>query len=209
MKKYKHLVFDVDGTLLNSVQVVLGSMQRALVDLLGKEFSVDELKFAFGMPGIRSLGILGVEDPEKNIEVWMKYYDQFEDEIGSPFYEGMKEVLEILVEKGISLGVVTSKMREETRLTFQKYQMNPYFSCCVTSDDTPRGKPFPDPLLRYMELTGAKREEILYFGDTDYDMQCAKDAGIDRVLVLWGCMNPEGIESTYRLEKPEEILQFV
>ena len=64
-------------------------------------------------------------------------------------------------------------------------------------------------MLEYMRQTGARPEEILYIGDSIYDMQCAQAAGVDHALALWGCLLPEGIEATYHLEKAEDILEFV
>ena len=86
--------------------------------------------------------------------------------------------------------------------------MRKLFPWVVTASDTPKGKPYPDPMLEYLRRTGAAPEEVLYFGDTAYDMDCARSAGVDHALVLWGCLSPEGIEATYRLEKAEEILEF-
>lgn len=79
----------------------------------------------------------------------------------------------------------------------------------MTSSDTRKGKPFPDPMLEYLKRTGAEPGEVLYLGDSVHDMACARDAGVDHGLVLWGSLMPDGIEATYRLEKPEEILGFV
>ncbi|MEI3525434.1 MAG: HAD-IA family hydrolase [Eubacteriales bacterium] len=86
--------------------------------------------------------------------------------------------------------------------------MRNYFETVITSSDTEKGKPAPDPMLAYLEKTGAAKEEVLYFGDTCYDMECARSAGVDQALVLWGCLRPEGIESTYQVEKVEDILSF-
>ena len=63
-------------------------------------------------------------------------------------------------------------------------------------------------MLEYLRRTGARPEEVIYFGDTAYDMDCARAAGVDQALVLWGCLNPDGIEATWRLERIEEIPRF-
>ena len=79
----------------------------------------------------------------------------------------------------------------------------------MTASDTRRGKPYPDPMLEYLKNTGAKPEEVLFFGDSSYDMECAKGAGVDHALVLWGGIPPEEIEADYRLLEVKEILNFV
>ena len=130
------------------------------------------------------------------------------ERLGMPLFPGMREILERLREKGASLGIITSKLREEYDEHFEKQGLLELFPCVVTASDTPKGKPYPDPMLEYLRRTGAAPEEVLYFGDTAYDMDCARSAGVDHALVLWGCLSPEGIEATYRLEKAEEILEF-
>lgn len=209
MKKYKHLVFDIDGTLLDTVKIHSVSLQRAVEEVRGVKIPLEDLSFSFGIPGIRALEILGFEHPEEDIKVWIRHYDICAKEFGKKMFPGVQQVLEQLKKSGVTLGIITSKLRDEYERDANECGMQPYFDCAVTASDTERGKPHPDPMLKYMELTGARPEEILYFGDSIYDMQCGQAAGVDHVLVLWGCLNPEGIEATYRLEKPEEILSFV
>ncbi len=209
MKKYKHLVFDIDGTLINTEKVNCVSLQRAVEELRGEKLTYEETLFSFGIPGIRSLELLGFENPKEQIKVWIKHYDQCAREFGKPMYPGIKSVLEALKVSEVELGIITSKLRSEYERDAVECGLRPYFQQAVTSSDTEKGKPYPDPMRKYMEMTGAKPEEILYLGDSIYDMQCAQAAGVDHALVLWGCIDPEGITATYRLEKPEEILQFV
>ena len=64
-------------------------------------------------------------------------------------------------------------------------------------------------MFAYLKMTGAAPEESLFFGDTVDDMDCARGAGVEHALVLWGCLCPDEIEATYKLEKVEDILDFV
>ena len=169
---------------------------------------LEDLYFSFGIPGVRAMEILGFPEPEKAVQVWIRNYSACAERLGMPLFPGMREILERLREKGASLGIITSKLREEYDEHFEKQGLLELFPCVVTASDTPKGKPYPDPMLEYLRRTGAAPEEVLYFGDTAYDMDCARSAGVDHALVLWGCLSPEGIEATYRLEKAEEILEF-
>ena len=208
MKTYKHLVFDIDGTIIDSAKINMLSLQETVKDLRGDVMPLEDLYFSFGIPGVRAMEILGFPEPEKAVQVWIRNYSACAERLGMPLFPGMREILERLREKGASLGIITSKLREEYDEHFEKQGLLELFPCVVTASDTPKGKPYPDPMLEYLRRTGAAPEEVLYFGDTAYDMDCARSAGVDHALVLWGCLSPEGIEATYRLEKAEEILEF-
>lgn len=208
MKTYQHLVFDIDGTIIDSAQVNMLSLQETVKELRGEVMPLEKLYFSFGIPGIRAMEILDFPEPEKALKAWIRNYTACAERMGMPLFPGMREILGKLQESGFSLGIITSKLREEYDDHFGKQGLLELFPCAVTSSDTSRGKPYPDPMLEYLRRTGAKPEEVLYFGDTVYDMDCARAAGVDQALVLWGCLEPDGVEATYRLEKPEDILRF-
>ena len=208
MKTYKHLVFDIDGTIIDSAKINMLSLQETVKELRGDVMPLEDLYFSFGIPGVRAMEILGFPEPEKAVQVWIRNYSACAERLGMPLFPGMREILERLREKGASLGIITSKLREEYDEHFEKQGLLELFPWVVTASDTPKGKPYPDPMLEYLRRTGAAPEEVLYFGDTAYDMDCARSAGVDHALVLWGCLSPERIEATYRLEKAEEILEF-
>ena len=143
------------------------------------------------------------------LQRWEKEYLSCAKESPGQLFPGMEETLEKLSGREVHLGLITSKTRSEYEADFRDRELGGYFDCVVTSSDTRKGKPFPDPMLEYLKRTGAKPGEVLYLGDSVHDMTCARDAGVDHGLVLWGSLMPDGIEATYRLEKPEEILGFV
>lgn len=208
MKTYKHLVFDIDGTIIDSADINMISLQEAVKELRGETMPLEDLYFSFGIPGIRAMEILGFPDPAEALRVWLRHYAACSERLGMPLFPGMREVLEKLHREGVSLGIITSKLREEYDDHFGRRGLLELFPCAVTASDTPKGKPYPDPMLEYLRRTGVSPEEVIYFGDTAYDMDCARAAGVDQALVLWGCLNPDGIEATWRLERIEEIPRF-
>lgn len=209
MKTYTHLVFDIDGTLIDTAKIHLTSLERTLERLWGKDKVFPDLKFTFGIPGVRSMELLGFSDPEAAHKVWEEEYTACSKEMGIELFEGMREILEKLKDTKTPLGIITSKNRREYEEDFDRRGLADYFACAVTASDTSRGKPFADPMLEYLRRTGADPREVLFFGDSVYDMDCARAAGVDGALVLWGSLNPEGIEADYQLEDMEEILSFV
>ena len=93
--------------------------------------------------------------------------------------------------------------------SFLPFQISEYFQTVITADDTVRHKPDPEPMLAYMERTGVCPRQILYIGDSIYDMQCAAQAGVDSCLALWGCRCPDGILSTHRFEEPAGMMRWL
>lgn len=208
MKTYKHLVFDVDGTLINTERIHFASLEKVLKKFWGEDAILPDLRFSFGIPGIRTMEILELPDPEAACREWEQTFVECAEKIEITPFDGIEEALEKLSEMGVSLGIITSRSRREYEEDLGQQRLGDYFSCVVTASDTGRGKPYPDPMLEYLKNTGAKPEEVLYFGDSPYDMECAKGAGVDRALVLWGGIPPEEIEADYRLLEVKEILNF-
>lgn len=208
MKAYSHLVFDIDGTLIDTVKIHMISLERTLKKYWGADAKLPDLRFSFGIPGTATMETLKFADPAEAHREWEKEYLACAKEAPGQLFPGMKETLEKLKGTKTAMGIITSKTRSEYEEDFRGRGLGEYFTCVVTSTDTERGKPFPEPMLEYLKQTGAKPGEVLYLGDSVHDMACARAAGVDHALVLWGSLMPEGIEATYRLEKPEEILGF-
>lgn len=209
MKTYKHLVFDVDGTLINTEKIHFASLEQVLKKYWGEEAVLPDLRFSFGIPGLRTMEILELPNPKEANREWERTYIEYAGKMGFTPFEGIEAVLERLSETEASLGIITSRSRKEYEKDFVGWKPGSYFSCVVTASDTRRGKPYPDPMLEYLKNTGAKPEEVLFFGDSSYDMECARGAGVDCALVLWGGVPLEKLEADYRLREVEEILNFV
>lgn len=123
--------------------------------------------------------------------------------------EGIVPLLDFLKKKGCVLGIITSKTMPQYTSSFLPFQISEYFQTVITADDTVRHKPDPEPMLAYMERTGVCPRQILYIGDSIYDMQCAAQAGVDSCLALWGCHCPDGILSTHRFEEPAAMMRWL
>lgn len=109
----------------------------------------------------------------------------------------------------IVTGVVTSKTKKEFQDDFVPFGLTPYLPYVICADDTERHKPHPEPILKFLELSGAKAETSIYIGDTIYDYECARDAGVDFGLALWGCNQPDAIPAKYKFKNPEEIVNLL
>lgn len=204
---YTHVVFDIDGTLIDSEKAVLKSLQKTILEEKGIKESLDDLRFALGIPGKVALSKFEIEDLENVEEKWDKYLMEYFDEI--TLFDGIKEVVQELKLKGINLGIITSKTKKEYENEFIRFGIESYFDVIVCADDTLKHKPNSDPMDKYLQVTGAKREETIYIGDSIYDIQCSKNAGIDSALALWGAEDSDEFNSTYKLNKPKDILDIL
>lgn len=204
---YEAIIFDVDGTLIDTEKAVLGSLQKMLEVDEGRQVPTEDLAFVLGIPGTRSLPQLGIKNIERANERWNAFMKDFFHTI--EIFDGIRELLQNLSERDKVLGIVTSKRQEELINDFMPFGLSDYLAHTVCADDTTKHKPHPDPLLKFMEISGADPKHSIYIGDTVYDYECARAAGIDFGLAVWGCKHREGIYAEHEFGKPQEIMDLL
>lgn len=207
MTTYKTVIFDVDGTLIDTEQAVLGSLQKMLREDYNREMDVSELFFVLGIPGAVALPQLGILDIDQANERWNYFMKDFYHTV--KIYEGIADLMKSIQNTGVKQGIVTSKTTEELKDDFVPHGLMEYLSYVVCADDTVKHKPNPEPLLKFLEISNADPASSIYIGDTIYDYECARDAGIDFGLALWGCKNHEKISAKYKFAHPHDILKLV
>lgn len=200
----KTVIFDIDGTLLDTEYAVLNSLRDAIWELKNEHVELPELTFALGIPGEMALKQLGITDTQNGNIIWNACFANYSHTIR--LFDGVADVLKELKNEGYKLGVITSKNREEYKTDFTPFELDSYFETIICAGDSDRPKPFPDPMLKYLELSGTKKDEAIYIGDTSYDMQCASTAGVSFGLALWGCHKLNGIRADYYFNHPADIL---
>lgn len=203
---YSHLVFDIDGTLLNTEYAILHALSDTLAAVTGKGPAPEELTFVLGIPGEDALTRLGIPDIPATLTLWVENMAPYAG--GIDLFPGVQGVLTALRERGTALGIVTSQTRAEFEGDLGRREIGGWFQTVICAEDAAAHKPHPAPLLRYLERTGAPRGEVLYVGDSVYDSRCAHAAGVDFALALWGAHDPE-IPAQHRLAAPEAILPLL
>lgn len=203
MTKYDVVVFDVDGTLIDTQETILLSLQHMLLRMTGHLYHFKELYFALGIPGDKALEQLQIEDREKAMKIWLTYNDRYEF-LQKPF-EGISEMIEWLESQGIRQGIVTSRTREEFQKSIANYTFIKKFETVICADDTTKHKPDPEPIRALLDKMQIAPSRVLYVGDSVYDMECARKAGVDCALAVWGAHFPESIRADYKLEKISDV----
>ena len=200
-------IFDVDGTLIDSSGVYLPAL-RQILEEYGYEHTPEMLKKAFGMTGRQGLAYFGVPEAQQDevMERWeaMAYANLLHVKI----YDGILDTLRALRESGSRLGIVTSRTRAQFEGGVKPLGLAECFDAVVCSDEVAHPKPAPDAARECLRRLSAPAEDTLYIGDSAFDMQCARSAGIRSALALWGCHEPERIEANVRLGHPSEILNL-
>lgn len=204
---YKHIIFDIDGTLLDSMYADLHGLQDTMWELTHQIIPIDQLTFALGIPGEVALKRLGIRNTQSANKLWNKNFMKYKDTI--KLFAGVQRTIQQLHDKGFQLGIVTSKTPLEFANDFEPHGISHYFDTVVCVTDSPRPKPYPDPILTYLHKASAEPCEAIYIGDTTYDCQCAHSAGIHFGLALWSGVPANGAEANYLLQNPDEILNLL
>lgn len=205
---YRHVVFDIDGTLTDTDYAVLTSLRDVLYARQGRVFSLEELYFVKGIPGVEAFRRLGFA--QKDFDVIMREWEEGMRALNDTIYvyEGAEQLLSTLKEQGVGLGIATSKTRDQYNKDFCRFDIAAHFTVSCTCEETDEPKPGAGPLKSYMEKTGAKPEEMLYVGDSIYDAMCAKAAGVDFALAMWGTTD-RTIQAEHRPERLMDLLKIV
>lgn len=204
--RYRYVAFDLDGTLIDSEEAVLRSLQDTLLAVTGKEYPLSELVFSLGIPGLNCLEQLGLPDPAGALALWEDNLCRYSELV--KLFPAVPGLLKTLSGLGACLGAVTSKTREELSYDFIPLGLGAYLPTVVTATDTALHKPDPEPLLKFMERAGAAPSETLYVGDSPYDSECARRAGVDFALAVWGCRGRE-VPAEYTPARPMDLVEII
>lgn len=209
MKK-QFIIFDFDGTLINTDPAIIASWQEVFRTYRGHECGLETIYRTFGETIKDTVArFFPDEDQEEVIRCYRAYQDAHCKELLSIF-DGIPELLDELEARGRTVAIVTSRLAKTTAEYLDLFHLRDRFKVIITADDTKAHKPDPEPLLMALEKLGARREEAVMLGDTRFDIGCCKNAGVDSVLVHWGhpSTGDEG-EPTWHIHRPEELLTLI
>jgi pyrophosphatase PpaX len=191
--RFPVVLFDLDGTLIDSGRIILASFRHATRTVLAREIPDEQLLAYVGGASLSEQ--MHLIDRDRADELVRVYRDHNEPlHAGLQPCVGVNDVLERLSAEGRRLGIVTAKRRATVELAFAVLPLRRYFATVVAAEDTVRHKPDPAPLLAALARLEATPADAAYVGDSPFDIQAAKAAGVFAVAVGWG-----GIHSADRL----------
>ena len=183
--RFSVVLFDLDGTVIDSGAIILASMRHAAKEVLGLEPPDEELMAAVGGPGLEAqMRELAPDRVEELVTVYRAHNEPLHDTLKCCV--GMEDVLHELRDRGHRLGIVTAKRRITVDLAFARLPIEQLFETVVGGDETEQHKPHPAPLQLALQRLGALPQDAAYVGDSPFDMQSAKAAGLYAIGVSWG-----------------------
>ena len=202
--RFRVLLFDLDGTLIDSGPIILASMRYASVTVLGREPDEALVRAAIGGPGlVAQMRDLDPERVDELVDVYRAHNEPLHDTLEACV--GILELLPELYRRGHQLGIVTAKRRATVQLAFARFPLLAELTdVLVGAEDTERHKPDADPVVEALRRLDAMPEEAVYVGDSPFDIRAGKAAGVFTIGVGWG-----GIHHDERLlaEKPDAFVQ--
>jgi pyrophosphatase PpaX len=210
--RYPTVLFDLDGTLIDSGEIILSSFRHATNEVLGRQIPDEVLAAAVGGSNIYDqMRAFDEERVDELVRVYREHNEPLHDDLIA--FEGIEGVLERFKAEGRRLGIVTAKRRKTVDLAFAILPLERYFDTVVTSEQTEHHKPHPEPVLTALERLGSRPEEAAFVGDSPFDMGAGKAAGVFTVAVAWGKIHPverlleTGADTV--VHSPEELIDVL
>ena len=185
MSKIKAVLFDFDGTIMDTNTIILKSWQHTYQTVLGHDPDKAEILSTFGEPLEETMQKLFPDrDLAEMVNVYRSYQRHiYQDDI--VMFPGTREVIEELKARGYLVAIVTSRFWSSTQQGLYKFDINEMIDAVVSAEDTTIHKPDPTPCLLCLEKLGIAADEAIMVGDSKFDILCARNAGVKSVLVSW------------------------
>ncbi|QTH42115.1 pyrophosphatase PpaX [Cohnella sp. LGH] len=207
--KITTVLFDLDGTIIDTNELIIQSFMHALIGHVPASFGREHIIPSMGEPlSVQMKHFTGREDVATLVGAYRDYNLLKHDEMVSLF-PGVKETIEQLHRQGIRLGVVTTKMRETTLRALKLLEIYSYMDTIVTLDDVDNAKPHPEPVAKAVAALGAEASKTLMVGDSSVDIVSALRAGAVPVGVAWSLKGEELLRSSgasYIIKEMDELL---
>ena len=213
--KYNCVVFDLDGTLLDTLGDLRDSVNFALSKNNLPQRTTEEIR-AFVGNGIRLLIERSVPENTK-LSLVDKCFEDFKAHYKAnsanltKAYDGINELLSILKNRGVKLAVVSNKADFAVKILVETYFPN-VFDCAIGEKEGVKRKPAPDTVFAVMKELNVNKKEVVYIGDSEVDIETSKNADIPCISVTWGFRDKEVLEKLcpeYIVDSPKDILNII
>ena len=205
MNRYKAIIYDIDGTLLNTLDQNMYPLMRIIKEELDEDWTFDQVVRFNAQPGMTTLAQLGIKDIDTVYARWVRYVNEYGP--GAQPYDGVSQLLDRVRERGIIQAIASSKRRKQYGIDMGRNGFDGYMAAAVLCEDTPNHKPDPEPLNECLRRLGLTAADALYVGDARSDLEAARNAGMAFAYAKWGSyaqVDPE--EPDHYLEHPLDLL---
>lgn len=211
MIKYKFILFDLDGTLINTNHLIIDSFRYTLKKHLCVDVEDCQILRYFGEPLLTTLERFSKDKAEAMFQTYISYNESIHDKSVEAF-ENVDLVLKNLADMGCIMSIVTSKRKVLAKRGLELFSLLQYFEKVIACEDTIKHKPEPDPIFKALSELNARPEAALMVGDSEYDIKCAKNAGVKSVFVSWseaGIHQNHDIEADYIINDIIQLIDIV
>lgn len=215
MKRYKAVIFDLDGTLLNTLEDLTDAVNHVMRQFNYPEHTIEEIRSFVGN-GIKLLIERSLPDGKDNPE-FDKIFSEFKlyytshCQIKTRPYDGIMELIAALKEQGYKLAIVSNK-NQSAVTELNNIYFSDYISTAIGEKEGVRKKPAPDTVIKALSELGISSDDAVYVGDSDVDRETAKNSDMDCISVTWGFRDRKLLESLNPyaiIDKPAELLNYV
>src|SRR6266850_2078574 len=193
MKRLRCIIFDLDGTLTQTNELIFASFNHVAVKYANRTYTPQEIVALFGPPEEGAVEkIVGKDRLEEAMVDFLVFYEQHHPAMAE-LHAGIHDVLSFLRQRGIILAIFTGKGRPTTLITLEKFGIKRYFDLIVTGNDVQNHKPSADGIRKVMARFGLETDQVLMVGDAVSDVKAAHEAGVPVAAVLWDSYAKEKI----------------
>lgn len=207
---YRAVLFDLDGTLIDTNHLIVTSFRHVFREKLGREVDPAEIYPHFGEPLPATMEFFAPGRADEFVAFYRDFNIANHDTLLRHF-PGMPEAVAALKQAGVKLGVVTSKKSDMARRGLRVSGLEPFFDAVVGMDETAKHKPDPEPALLALQRMGERSgNDVLMVGDSVFDILCGRNAGLKTAAVGWTVIERATLdrdaEPHYWLERPEDLV---
>ncbi|WP_026559658.1 pyrophosphatase PpaX [Bacillus sp. J37] len=209
--KINTLLFDLDGTLINTNELIIESFLHTLHSYYPDQYKREDVLPFIGPTLYNTFTSINPEKTEEMVKVYRQFNHEQHDTLVTE-YETVFETIKTLKEHGFKLGIVTTKIRDTVNMGLKLTKLDQFFDVVVTLDDVENAKPHPEPVLNALAQLDSKPEEAIMVGDNHHDVEAGKNAGTKTAGVSWSIKGREYISSynpDYLLERMSDLLPIV
>ncbi|MDE3056935.1 MAG: HAD family hydrolase [Bacteroidota bacterium] len=193
MHRLKCIIFDMDGTLTQTNQLIYDSFNFIAENYLHKRFTPPEITAFFGPPEKEAIeNMIGPEHIGDAMKEYYRFYEERHNELAA-LYPGIENILQFVKSQQMLIGLFTGKGRRTTEITLKKFRIARYFDIVVTGDDVKNFKPSSEGIRKIMRRFSLSPDEVLMVGDAVADVKASHDAGVKIAAVLWDSYGKEKV----------------
>lgn len=211
MTKITTLLFDLDGTLINTNELIISSFLHTLNHYFPEQYKREDVYPFMGPTLFETFSSIDAERTEEMITHYREFNLENHDMLVTEF-DGVFETIRTLKENNFKLAIVSTKLRDTVIKGLKLTNLYPFFDTIVALDDVTHPKPHPEPLLKALQEIGSKPEEAIMIGDNFHDIEGGKNAGTLTAGVAWSVKGKEFLQSfhpDYMLDTMPELLDIV